>query len=141
MVTITKQTPDFIQIHPLFQQLWPQKHFDPKKWKHVYEEQIKEGKEYLIALDKDTLIGFINIRFEHGFKDEGKVAFFDEFVVDETWRGKGVGSKLLKEAQSYMKDKGCKAVYFESAFHRTESYEFYLKRGFQKVATYFKKTL
>jgi len=58
-------------------------------------------------------------------------------VVDEKHRGKGYGTMLIKESIKDSKDKGLKRLELDSAFHREQAHEFYLKLGFEKRAFLF----
>ena len=50
----------------------------------------------LIIEDGDTPVGFALLSFTHSTEVGGLVVLLEELYVNETYRGKGLGSKLLK---------------------------------------------
>lgn len=48
-------------------------------------------------------------------------------ATDETFRGKGVGSILLKHGEEFLRDKGCDFLWFNA---RIKAFSFYEKLGF-----------
>lgn len=64
-----------------------------------------------------------------------KKSYLDDFVVNEAYRGKGIGSKLFKEALELAKEKGAAYVDFTSNPKRLEGNKLYEKLGFKKRDT------
>lgn len=65
-------------------------------------------------------------------------------VVDQRHRGKGVGKKLLEEAEKIAKQKGCEAIELTSGAHRMKSgaHAFYKELGYSDGETvYFRKKI
>jgi GNAT superfamily N-acetyltransferase len=58
-------------------------------------------------------------------------------VVDEKFRGKGFGTKLIEETIRDSKSKGLKRLELDSGFHREKAHDFYMKLGFEKRAFLF----
>jgi GNAT superfamily N-acetyltransferase len=56
-------------------------------------------------------------------------------------RGCGLGTQLLVEIVRCAKLRGCKRVELDSAFHREEAHQFYLRNGFENRAYLFSKSL
>ena len=57
------------------------------------------------------------------------VAYVDTLWVDEAYRGKGLGSKLLDDAEADAKAKGCYLIHLDT--FDFQSKEFYVKRGYE----------
>ena len=57
------------------------------------------------------------------------VAYIDTLWVDENYRGKGLGSKLLAEIEKTAKDKGCYLIHLDTFDFQAK--EFYEKHGYK----------
>jgi GNAT superfamily N-acetyltransferase len=58
-----------------------------------------------------------------------KVAYLEDFVTDESYRGKGVGSALWNAILEWSKQKGCTELTFTSGQGREAAQKFYQNRG------------
>lgn len=56
-------------------------------------------------------------------------------VVDENYRGMGVGEKLLVEIEDWARGKDIQAVFLRSNIVREEAHEFYEKMGYEMTKT------
>jgi GNAT superfamily N-acetyltransferase len=56
-------------------------------------------------------------------------------VVDEAYRGRGVGHMLVDWAEAWARDHGCQALYLRSNVQRLEAHRFYEGMGYQLVKT------
>jgi len=61
-----------------------------------------------------------------------KKAYLDDLIVDETHRGKGLGSKLIAAAMKLAEEKGAAYLDFTSHPSRTGANLLYEKLGFKK---------
>lgn len=59
-------------------------------------------------------------------------AYLDDLVVDEAYRGKGIGTKLLQKIVDGAKEKGAAYLDFSSRPRREEGNNLYEKFGFEK---------
>ena len=60
-------------------------------------------------------------------------------VVDSSAHGTGVGSRLLREAESFLEREGCTRIEVTSSPHRVEAHAFYVRRGFERQGERFAK--
>ncbi len=56
-------------------------------------------------------------------------------VVNEDYRGKGTGTKLIEKAESWAKSKGCNRIRIRTNIKRIETREYYKKIGFTSKKT------
>ncbi len=96
-----------------------------------FKKFLTEPKHIIFgAYDKNLLVGISAVKMEYG-----GVAFLEWLAVDKNYRGKGVGSLLIKKTEEWvLKNKG--HYYYlitESENNRTE---FYPKRGFQLIGVH-----
>ena len=62
-----------------------------------------------------------------------KVAYVDTLWVHETYRGKGLGAKLLAEVENTAKEKGCYLIHLDTFDFQAK--EFYEKQGYKVFGT------
>lgn len=95
--------------------------------KNFFSKILKNEKGILLgAFDKKKLIGFIVMDDK-----DGGVGFVEWLAVKKSYRGKGIGTSLLKQLE-----KKALSKYYHYLFFYTESQkniEFYKKRGFEYV--------
>lgn len=126
----------------LLRQLWPDQELRPERLRPVFAQNLApEFQAYLCATSNDRVIGFISFRYKISLWAEGAVGWVDELVVDSDYRGRGVGSRLLREVMRLAQSKGCVRLELDSAFHREEAHRFYEKQGFSKRAFLFTRVL
>lgn len=68
-------------------------------------------------------------------------ALFEGIVVEETARGKGTGTAMLKEMIAIARYKNCYKIIFTSGADRKEAHAFYEKMGFKKWGVEFRMDL
>jgi|GEM_PF-2834493 len=77
----------------------------PKK---IYEQLIKaEQEEAFCAEIKGKVVGFCTLSIKNSLWQEGHIC---ELIVDETFRGKSVGTNLIKIVSNVAEKRGCKKV-------------------------------
>ena len=137
--TIRKATEsDFEKVYPLFEQLWPNREPDKEALKTVFDRGVNSDTDELLCLDySNELIGFCAYAIVNNLWQAGYISYMYAMVVDEKYRGKGYGTKLIEEAIQDSKNKGLKRLELDSGFHREKAHEFYLKLGFEKRAFLF----
>ncbi|MCD6449553.1 MAG: GNAT family N-acetyltransferase [Thermotogaceae bacterium] len=87
----------------------------------------------VVAVDSGEIVGYVQVytRYLRTSKDPVKVGGIGNVCTKKTMRGKGVASKLLSYATSYMKDIGYEASVLFASKHK-----FYVKNGWKLVMTY-----
>lgn len=133
---------DFEEVFCLFRQLWPAKELNHQDLKKVFERGLNSGSdEYICAEYNGGIIGFCSMAIVNNFWQEGHIGYIYAMIIDETYRGKGIGTKLLQEAYEAAKVRGCKKIELDSGFHRTEAHKFYEKNGYLKRAFLFSRDI
>jgi GNAT superfamily N-acetyltransferase len=56
-------------------------------------------------------------------------------VVDEAWRGQGVGGRLMEFAEEWTQAKGCGSLWLKSNIVRDRAHAFYERLGYETVKT------
>ncbi len=87
----------------------------------------------LVARENHQVIAMINVLFNISTALGGPVAFFDDVVVAESNRGRGIGNDLLGFAIEYVKkERNCKRVMLHTDFENTVAQKLYEKHGFKR---------
>ncbi len=133
---------DFDEIFLLLKQLWPDKKLKKNSLQNVFEHLIKSNQEeFFCAEIKGKMVGFCTLAIRNSLWQEGYMCHICELVVDETFRGKSIGTNLIKAASEVAKKRGCKKIELDSAIHRKRAHSFYKKIGFENRAYLFSKNL
>lgn len=133
---------DFSQIVELLRQLWPEKHLDTAALRIVFERALaSELQVYLCVTRGQRIVGFGSLSLKNNLWQEGYLGHVDELIVDREVRGSGIGTRLLEDLVAAARQRHCRVVELDSAFHREQAHEFYQRHGFQSRALLFSKAL
>ena len=142
MIIRNSKIEDFPDILSLFGQLWPNKELHPNDLMTVFNRGIQSEKDIYICAEEDgKVIGFCALSIINNFWKEGYIAYVYAMIVDDSFRGKGIGTSLLRKAFEVVTLLGCKKIELDSGFHRETAHKFYEKIGFEKRAYLFSKDL
>lgn len=83
-------------------------------------------------IEKEKMIGFMNIQCFYSIWSHGKVFFLDDFFIEESFRGRGYGEKALKSLQEYAKKGGIKRIQLMAENTNPKAIEFYKKHKFNE---------
>lgn len=80
----------------------------------------------------DDIVGLIAVSIRELFVIEGRKLFVEALVVDENFRGRKIGEKLLKFAEDYGRKMGCSIVELTSGKRREKdgTLRFYNRLGY-----------
>ncbi len=87
----------------------------------------------IAAFTKDAIIGIANIHFIETITR--RVGIIEDVVVDKSYRGKGVGRKLIELLIKEARAKGANCVELTSNSERKEANALYESMGFRKRET------
>jgi N-acetylglutamate synthase-like GNAT family acetyltransferase len=109
----------------------------------VVKEKIKSHSQpfysLLVAEEENQVAGFISLHWFDLMHWEGKIGRISAFCVDENFRSKGIGQKLLDEAEAVFWKEGCVKIEVTSNARRTRTHEFYLRLGYKEDSRRFIK--
>ena len=80
-----------------------------------------------------VVVGVASARSFPGIHLAEPVAWLTVLVVDETVRGRGVGRRLVAEAEEWARSRGARRLSLTSAVHRKEAHQFYINLGYQQT--------
>jgi len=104
--------------------------------KTVKEVAQKQGVFY-VALVGDKVVGFV-VGVLEGQSDEGLLnahpgimGRVTELYVDDSFRGQGIGTKLMSKVEQYLKRKDCDYIWVEVFLPNVKTHDLYKKLGYQ----------
>lgn len=133
---------DFGTVLSLFYQLQPNKELRPNDLMKVFSRGIQQETDHYFCAEADgKVIGFCALYLANNFWQEGTIAYIYAMIVDNCFRGNGIGTSLLEKAIAFANEKRCKKMELDSGFPREKAHKFYEKIGFEKRAYIFSKDL
>lgn len=94
-------------------------------------EQMIEDKDYFqcyIALDKGRIIGFATYFIAY-YSWTGKTFYLDDLYVLESYRGQGIGNRLLDQVIATAKEEQCKKIRWQVSNWNQKAIAFYKSKG------------
>ena len=134
---------DFDGVYALLRQLWPTRNLDVAALREVFRKGLASDRQaYLCAqVAGGKLVAFGSLSVRNSLWQQGPLANVDELVVDEAWRGRGIGTEMLDRLSDCARELGCRRIELDSALHRKEAHAFYESRGFERLSYLFTRPL
>ena len=98
----------------------------------IWDDNIENNNiKYFIAEEEEKILGSLYICIIPNLSNNGKsIGFIENVIIDEKYRNKGIGKKLIEMAIEYARENNCYKVSLQSGIKRTEAHKFYEKIGF-----------
>lgn len=111
---------------------------DKGKFYKIYPEIVGDKNlSFVVAEEDNQIIGYC-LAFHHlTFYANGYVSWVEEIMVNENYRSKGVGKKMMEEIERIAKSIDSKLI----GLATRRAANFYKKIGYEESATYFRKLL
>ena len=133
---------DFEQVLSLLKQLCPGQRRSREELSQLFLRGLSSDFEtYICATIGTTLVGFCSLIIKNYLWAQGYVGNINELVVDEEYRGQGIGTQLLQHIVKVAREKDCRRVELDSGFHRKKAHKFYEQNGFERRAFLFSRKL
>ena len=94
-----------------------------------------------VAEIETEIVGMIGIGIGRYYERNGAYGRALALVVDEKWRGQGIGKFLVLEAESWFRERGVASVIVNSGKQRHEAHRFYRRLGYEETGLRFVKPL
>lgn len=109
----------------------------------VFEHFLrKEGSKILIAEDENhDFLGYLFVGESTNEMTGQTSGFIYDIYVAKEHRGKGVGARLMKEAENYCKQKGYARISLMVSTHNEPAIQLYRKTGFKDEQIFMEKEL
>ena len=110
------------------------------RWRELAERALEDpDEEVLVARSDDEVVGFV--RFLYREKPWGISCEIETLVVDEDWRGAGVGTRLLEATEEAAVAKGARGIRADILIGNDEGAAFWQARAYKNFALRFGKAL
>lgn len=91
---------------------------------------------------EDEVVGFVAVHVMPRFEHSDRVARVLALVVDQGVRERGVGHRLMEEAESVARETGCAFIEVTAGHHRADALQLFESIGYESgVTTYLRKRL
>lgn len=104
------------------------------------EESINRIQEVMTTKDHCAFVGIVEskiIGWIHAFKsvllESNSFIEIGGLVVDENFRSKGIGKKLVEKVKGWSAEKGIPEIRVRSHVNRKDAHKFYLNNGFHEI--------
>lgn len=95
----------------------------------------------IVYEDSNGISAFLNLRFEPQLHHAGLICEVMELVVSPALRNRGIGARLLAEADRLAQKRGCLQLELSCGQQRTSAHRFYRRNGMQQRSLKFGKVL
>ena len=90
--------------------------------------------------DDEKYVGFIS--FQKTFNLYlGEFYLVDDLIVDEKYRGKGIGKELMNAVEMACRNENISSIKLDSGLQRENTHKFYKSLGYEKKCYTFEKQL
>ena len=117
---------DFEELHSLFLEFATFEKLPERMANTV--QKMKDEKEYFQGFvarnNKGKIVGYVNFFFAY-YTWTGKSLYMDDLYVTESFRGKGIGTMLIKKVISHAKDSGCNGLRWQVSNWNQHAINFY----------------
>ena len=93
-----------------------------------------------VAVEKDQVLGFIGLLNYITYEIDGYVRIL-AMAVSQEYQGKGIGSRLLEQAEQYARHNNITQIMLTSNQNRLDTHRFYERNGYTAESFGFFKTI
>ncbi len=106
-------------------------------------ETLSSLQEYktFVAEAQGEVIGLVGVYLGRSLEFTGMYGRLTALVVDEKWRGRGIGKMLIDRVESWLAGQGALLVVLTSSSRRKDSHGFYRHIGYMDTGLRFTKRL
>lgn len=101
-----------------------------KDYSDIYDANLLNPNIFYFVYEKDNcVVGFISIHVQKLLHHSSNIAEIQELIVDESFRGQGIGKHLFQKAQLIALENACAQLEVCCNQTRTNSHKFYESQG------------
>jgi GNAT superfamily N-acetyltransferase len=94
-----------------------------------------------VAESSNCIVGLVGVYLVDALEFSGKYGRLTGMVVDENWRGRGIGRLLMDWIESWLIEQGARMLILTSGSQRSEAHQFYRHLGYAETGLRFAKLL
>ncbi|HET6381429.1 MAG TPA: GNAT family N-acetyltransferase [candidate division Zixibacteria bacterium] len=95
---------------------------------------VDAGAVFVAVDERDRPVGWVHVEVQHHLTSE-RTGLVAGLVVDERARGRGIGLDLLRRAEEWALQRGCRTMRVASRVTRERAHRFYLREGYTLLKT------
>jgi GNAT superfamily N-acetyltransferase len=88
-----------------------------------------------------SVVGLVGVFVHLALEYDGLYGRLLGLVVDEAYRGQGIGQKLLDQTERWLRERGVNKLTLTSGKQRAEAHKFYRRLGYAETGFRFGKSL
>jgi len=127
---------DLDHIYPLAKDLATSFDVEKESFSKLFKNMLTDENILVLVAETDELAGYIMGYIHPAFYANGLIAWVEEIYVSPGIRGIGIGKALMESFEAEAQLKGCKLI----SLSTRRAANFYEALGYEKSATYYKKT-
>jgi len=106
-------------------------------------EALAGQPEYVlfVAEESGRIVGLVGAFLGYALEFSGPWGRLMGLVVDEPYRGRGIGRRLMERIEGWLRDHGATRLTLTSGKQRTEAHRFYRRLGYEETGLRFVKRL
>jgi GNAT superfamily N-acetyltransferase len=137
------QQSDTADVLQLLRQLWPEKHVDEAGVGASIERYVTDPQYWIYGYEVEGVLrGLVTVSFRWTLFHGGQVAIVEDVVVDEGFRGQGIGTALVDFVEGRLVEDGrARVVEVNSDLQRVAAHDFWEKHGYSRLAYQFRKVV
>ena len=134
---------DIDRVIALAKQLWPRKQNRADEMREAIRMYIEDSAYLILGYESEGLVlGFVTASIRWALFYQGKVAIIEDLIVDASHRNQGIGRALVRYIENIiMRDKLVTGIELCSDLYREETFDFWEKCGYEKLAYHFRKEI
>ncbi len=83
-----------------------------------------------LAIEEDHLVGYLLLVYTFSLEHAGLMADIDEFFIEDAYRGRKIGGRLLAAAETTARKAECGSLMLQVSHHNRRAHDFYVRHGF-----------
>ena len=87
------------------------------------------GEERILVAEDESVVAYLSIEVHH--EPEADYIYLDDLSVTESYRGHGIGSALIHEAETYAYEIGIHHILFHVEKSNTDAFRLYERLGYK----------
>jgi ribosomal protein S18 acetylase RimI-like enzyme len=112
-----------------------------QKMIEVYEHSAKYNAYFVCLMNKNTLLGWVQIDKAFDFLTGDEIGWINDLYVKKSYRGKGYSKLLMEAALKEFRENGYSDIRLNVYSHNEKAMKLYEKMGFKDVSKFMKISL